>query len=141
MAAEFVYALKSATKGGAAVDGVRFAKIVPRTQFSVHRGHAEAQFDADAIVTYRELAVELHGTKDLTLMTLLGSAAGDVVLTVLGAAGASETLTIQDVDFCEVAGQMQANEKDAGGQAGLIGIRGYARFAADNDFSDILAAA
>lgn len=118
MAKEGIYALSSATHGGADVAGVTHARIIPTTK-AVRDKKAK-----ESVMTDWDLTVELYGVGRSALEGLIADAAADLVLTVIGRAAAAETHTLVGVMFTEVIQGGEAAEVDAGGKIPPYGIRG-----------------
>ncbi len=139
-AGDTIFACRSATHGGA-LAGVTHARISPSTVWKVDQGPAGSPGPADALVTDKEVAVELYGTDYAALLGRIGQTAGNCVINTEGAAGADEALTVTNVYFAEIIGQVELSEKDTGGKLPVFGIRGFVNFGAGEAFADVLSAA
>ena len=140
MAGETIFAARSATPGSS-LAGVTHARISPNTVWRVDQGKAGSPGPADALVTDKEVVVELYGTNYGALLGRIGQAAASCLIGTEGAAGADETITVTNVYFAEIIGAIEVPEKDGGGKLTVFGIRGFAHFAAGEAFADVVSAA
>ncbi len=141
MAGETIFTCRGVTVGGAAVAGATHARISPSTVVKINQGSAGDPGPTGAHIVDRDLAVEVYGTNYQALLALLGEAAASVVISIVGAAGAAETLTVASVAFTDPTGGVDVPAKDSGGKLATSGVRGYVNFGAGDDFGDVITAA
>lgn len=115
--------------------------IEAATAFTVDPGDVAAPGPADFAVTWYDLAVTVYGNDEAELLALVGAAAADLDVGTIGAAGAAETLTLHDLYFDEVPGEMAFPAADQGGRVPEFAVRGRVNWEAGQTFADKLTAA
>jgi hypothetical protein len=128
MAKERIYALTSATFG-TAIAGVTHARIVPTT---VTERDSLAQ---TSVVKQQKLSVEVFGKEPRTLMALKGTAAANLVIAVVGAAGAAENHTLKNAQPAEDIAPAEFPRRFDAGELPAAGIRFVCKFGSADDFS------
>ncbi|MFB3893220.1 MAG: hypothetical protein ACE15C_14485 [Phycisphaerae bacterium] len=141
MAGEAIFACSGVAHGGAPISGATHGRISVNTQFKVDRGGASWPGAKDCQVTDREVVFEVYGLKYSALMALLGATAATLAFSIIGSAGAAETVSVAAAYFTEIINGVEAPEKDAGGKLPVCGVRGYANFTTGQDFDDVITAA
>ena len=139
-AGDTIFGCRGATQGGA-LTGVTHGRVSPNTVYKVNQGAAGSPGPADAVITDKDVVVELYGTNYAALLARIGVAAATLVINTYGAAGVSEAITITAVVFAEIINPVDIPEKDSGGKLAPFGIRGYANFGAAEGFGDVISAA
>ena len=136
MACEALFKCRSVTHGSLLVEASH-ARLTPSTIFKIDPGPAGSPGPVDAVITYREVMVEMFGRDFAELAACVGTTE-DCVIGVEGAAGAAETLTASSVTMSEYVNSIEIPENDAGGKIGEVGVRGYVNFAAGEGFGDVI---
>jgi len=136
-----IYACRYVSHNAAEITGVTHASVQPSTVSVEDPGDAGSPGPAESIVTNKRVDVVVYGKSYNDLLALVGATAADVVLGIVGAAGADEKITIKDVYFNSVPSEISVPPKDAGGQAPTCAIRGSAKWGADDTFATMIVAA
>jgi hypothetical protein len=85
--------------------------------------------------------VSVFGEDDVELLDLVGGAAADHVIGTKGADAANETLTVSDLFFDEVPGEVVCPERDANGNVPEFCVRGSVFWEDGEVFADKIAMA
>lgn len=142
MAGEAIFALRDeATHDGDTMSGSRMARIRATAVSKLDPGGADYFFTKDVVITDRDVRVEVMSDQHFSLDDFINAGAGDVVLPTLGSSGASETITVSDVEFSGFSGAIEGPAVDAGGQVMASGVVGYVAFASGEGFGDVISAA
>lgn len=115
--------------------------IEATTVFVVDPGAVAAPGPADFAVTQFDLAATIYGNDEAELLALVGAAAADLDVGTIGEGGAAETLTLHDLYFDEVPGEMSFPAADAGGRVPEFAVRGRVNWVPGETFADKLTAA
>lgn len=122
-----IYAARSATHGTTAINSVTHFGVATSSSKARDPGAAGSPGPAEEITTDRNIAVTIFALDPDELMALVEAAAANLVVTVVGEAGATKTLTIKNVVFNDPP-SVDAPAKDAGGVAGVSSISGVANW-------------
>jgi len=115
--------------------------IEAATVFVMDPGDVAAPGPAGFAVTHYDLAVTVYGNDEAELLALVGVAAADRDVGTIGEGGAAEVLTLHDLYFDEVPGEMAFPAADAGGRVPEFAVRGHVNWEAAETFADKLTAA
>ena len=137
---DVVYCLRSLQHGGVDVDGAAYVRLVPTNVHRVNQGAAGSPGPADALVTNYEQAIEVYSLQYAAVLGLLDDAAATLAIGIEGVAGADQSISITNVYFSEVAGQIEIPAKDGGGKLTATGVRGFVNFGAAEVFGDVITA-
>lgn len=121
--------LQSAAHNAAAIDKALMMSIVPNSAVHEDPGDpADAGGPAIVDVARQRIDIVLMGRCPSALRALVGAAAGNLVGTTKGDAGAAETETIKNVVFHSFEGPYQVRSREGGGQVQAWGVRGTAQW-------------
>lgn len=141
MAAENIFSAKDLRCPTAAVAGVTHGSITPSCDSKVDQGDAGSPGDADVVVTNKHMAVAAYGKDFAELLALIGATAANAVFGIIGAAGASEMITVKNVMWNQAINPIDIPEKDSGGKIAPFGISGVAAWAAEDTFATMIVGA
>ena len=139
--AQKIFACRGAKTGSTAINGVTHAALSPRVTKVIDPGPAGTPGQSESVVVDRGLGVSLFGHDMPTLLALVGTAKATIILQIYGPAGALQKLTLTNVYWNEVLGEMSVPAKDGGGKVPAFGIRGEVEWGANDTFAAVLVAA
>jgi len=139
-ALDVIYTLTGVVHGVTTLTYPVFARLVPRTTVKTNQGAAGSPGPAGAVVTHRELGVEVYGLSYAEILGLLEDAAATLTLSILGEAGAAQSIAITNVYFDRIVNPVEFPAKDEGGKLAAWGVGGECHFGDAETFADVITA-